>query len=804
MINVKKYLKLTTTLFFLAGHSNCFSQQLETHTINNNFRVILPENNNQNDFKIIEWSTNLVDWELVARNYGNDWQNTFPNAETIEEVNAGISNYQYYEKSLDNEKVFFRLSTNSVSSLSDAQVISRFLQQATFGPTLDDINNIQNINNSIGGSPANSSIINQPYAAFNAWISDQVDTSITPISSHRAYFRERSNPQYINNNVYKHGTSLYEVGHNSSIGIVFDYTESDNEFWPDQTPHGKMASSMTTQNGKVYNYIEWNSGDFYGNNSGNTSYVEESRYNDWLANVDQNGNQNTYNPNDTEGIKGDAKKKIWYQLAIDAPDQLRQRMAWALSQILVVGQEGNIHPQNNEKWLKYYDIFVRNAFGNYRDILEEVTYSPHMAYYLTYEKNQKEENGIFPDENYAREVMQLFTIGLWELNNDGTFKLDSNDNLIPTYSNDEIAEFAKVFTGLDRQQNYSGTNYEAQFGRDVIEDVRIVKNWHDFSPKFDLDGNMFFHCANALNKWGGPVEPWYINNWYLVDPDANPITYNSTNQDVIDDIDYVLDHLFNHPNTPPFIAKRLIQRFTSSNPSPKYIEDVANAFITGFDIYGNGNGGRGDLNAVIHAILLHPEARMPSLSIDNTYGKLREPLIKFISYSRSFNLTSLNTYGLYPFAYLYDKIGQEPYMYPNVFNFYRSDFQPLGEILDKNLESPEFQPFTDVTAVGLPNCLRWLIYQGIRRDSNDTGIGQRWYSQGELDLSYEISIANNNDALLDHLDLLLTAGRLTDVNRQSIKNHLQTITGNQYWDKEQKVKDALWLFCILPEFNAIY
>ena len=801
MLN-KKHFKIKICYVVLLCLSNSYSQQLETQTLNNNFRVILPDNNNPNDFKVIEWSTNLVDWELVARNYGYNWQNTFPNTETLGNVNLGLSDYQYYEKSLDNEKVFFRLSTNSVSSLSDSHIISRFLQQATFGPTLDDINNIQNINNNIGTIPSNAGLLNQPYTAFKNWISNQVDTSITPISSHRAYFRERSNPQYVNQNSSKHGTSLYEVGHDPSIGIVFDYTESDNEFWPDQNAHGQMASTMTTQNGKVYNYIQWVSGDFYGNNSQNTSYIEESRYNDWLANVDQNGNPKTYNPNDTEGIKGDAKKKIWYQLAIDAPDQLRQRMAWALSQILVVGEAGNIHPQNNEKWLKYYDIFVRNAFGNYRDILEEVTYSPHMAYYLTYEKNQKEENGIFPDENYAREVMQLFTIGLWELNNDGTFKLDNN-NLIPTYSNDEIAEFAKVFTGLDRQQNYSGTNYEAQFGRDVIDDVRIVNNWHDFSPKIDLDGNTFSNYSTVENMWGGTPNAWYLD-MNQNDPENYPLIYDGNNADVRNDIDYVLDHLFNHPNTPPFISKRLIQRFTSSNPSPTYIEDVANAFISGYDIYGNGNGGRGDLNAVIHAILLHPEARTPSLSIDNTYGKLREPLIKFISYSRSFNLTSLNTYGLYPFAYLYDKIGQEPYLYPNVFNFYRPDFQPLGEILNNNLEAPEFQPFTDVTAVGLPNSIRWLIYQGIRRDTNDTGIGQRWYSQGNLDLSYEISIAYNNDTLIDHLDLLLTAGRLTENNKQAIKNHLQSISGNSYSNREQKVKDALWLFCILPEFNSLY
>ena len=139
MILNKKYFKIKFCLIVLLCLSNSYSQQLETQTLNNNFRVILPDNNNPNDFKVIEWSTNLVDWELVARNYGYNWQNTFPSTETLGNVNVGLSDYQYYEKSLDNEKVFFRLSTNSVSSLNDAQIISRFLQQATFGPTMTSI-----------------------------------------------------------------------------------------------------------------------------------------------------------------------------------------------------------------------------------------------------------------------------------------------------------------------------------------------------------------------------------------------------------------------------------------------------------------------------------------------------------------------------------------------------------------------------------------------------------------------------------------------------------------------------------------
>ena len=144
------------------------------------------------------------------------------------------------------------------------------------------------------------------------------------------------------------------------------------------------------------------------------------------------------------------KKAVWYQAAINADDQLRQRIAWALSQYFVVGETGSNQTVTAERWLNYYDIFVRNAFGNFRDILSEVTWSPHMGYYLSHMENRKADpsKNTFPDENYAREVMQLFTIGLWELNEDGTYQLDDNGDYIATYNNDNIAEFAKVFTGM--------------------------------------------------------------------------------------------------------------------------------------------------------------------------------------------------------------------------------------------------------------------------------------------------------------------------------------------------------------------
>ena len=724
--------KIVIILCFITLSS--IAQNLETVVANDKFRLILPENINPNDLKTIEWSTNLIDWEPVARNFGYQWQNTFPNAETIETING---NDQYYEKDLDESSIFYRLSTNTFSNIDNSHSISRFLQQATFGPKLSEIQAFDGYNA--------SDLDDSPYTYYSTWIANQINTNLTPISSHRAYFRERSDPSFVTNpSAIENGVSLFEVGTNENYELVFDYYEQGNDLQPD--PDG-----MPNNQGTVY--------EFETAQNGNWTYdIERSRYDAWQA------KGLTSNPNDPNFNVKDIKQIIWHKIAIDGVDQLRQRMAWALSQILVVGLDGNIHPQNNEKWLVYYDIFVRHAFGNYRDILDEVTYSPHMAYYLTYEGNKLQDGDKFPDENYAREVMQLFTIGLWELNQNGTFKRDTDENLIPTYDNQDITEFAKVFTGLSRPLNYGGTNFEAQFGRDYISRVRIESYNHDFGPKTNLYGTVFEHTT------------------------------------VTNDVNYVLDHLFNHDNTPPFIAKRLIQRFTVSNPSPTYIYDVAQAFIDG-SYNGYGTSERGCLEAVIRAILLHPEARTQSLGADVTHGKLREPYTRLMHYCRSFNLTSLNTWGLYNIRDLLDSIGQAPYNSPSVFNFYKSDYQPMGDIIDKNLVAPEFEIFTDVTSVQLPNVLWWLIYEGIRRNSEDTGLGNKWYSQGVLDLSDQISLLQNDvDDLIDNLDLLITAGRLTDQNRAIIKNYLNNSSGNA----EQKVKDALYLFCILPEFNSLY
>jgi uncharacterized protein (DUF1800 family) len=670
-------------------HESHGDDSLGVNVTNGQFEVVLPGSATSNDFRMVEWSTNLVDWTPVARDYGTDWENTFPHALAVS--TGGVS--QILSDPTDANSRFYRVVRSSTTGLNNSNSVARFLQQATFGPTRDLINNFPGL--------ASTDLNDSPYTNYEAWIETQLTA---PTNSHRAFWRERSDPAFTNNPA---NAPLYEVGHNPTYGHQLTYYV------------GGTANKADT--------------------------------NDAIA-VGRSANDVTFAAAETKQI-------VWYQMVLTAGDVLRQKMAWALSQIFVVGEEGSNQTTRSERWLTYYDIFVRHAFGNFRDILGEVTYSPQMGYYLTFDQNKSlASDGNFPDENYAREVMQLFTIGLWKLNQDGTFVLDANGDPIPTYSNDDITEFAKVFTGLRRQ----GNRLNIESSGNYVDPVRVQVSWHDFDAKTRLDGSTL-----------GP--------------------FTSDEAGVRADIDGLLDHLFNHANTPPFIARKLIQRFTVSNPSPKYIHDVAQAFID------NGSGVRGDMGSVVKAILLHPEAREPALAYDPAHGRLREPLLRLMAYARAFEITSPQTYGLFPFYRLDEVFGQSPYDYPTVFSFYLPDYQPIGGILDRGLAAPEFQIHNDITALSLPNSIRTLVYEGISDD-----IGNRGYSQGDLDLTYEIALADDSSALLDHLDLMLTAGRLTAANRATIAGVIDAMPSGSDAELEDRVQRALWLFGLLPEFNVLY
>lgn len=302
----------------------------------------------------------------------------------------------------------------------------------------------------------------------------------------------------------------------------------------------------------------------------------------------------------------------WWNTALNAPDGLRQRVAFALSEILVIAQTTDELEDFYWGVATYYDILVNNAFGNYRDILMEVSTNPAMGHYLSHAKNRPTDaaNNIFPDENYTREVMQLFSIGLYELNLDGSRRKDPQSNDIPTYNNTDITNFAKVFTGLT--YNPENPNNGTPYFNEV-----------DF---FNISDTSEYLAAQA--EWMGiamlPYEPMHEQGI------KNLLYGQTTNGNIQEDLDAAIDNLFNHPNTGPFVGRLLIQRLVTSNPSPAYISRVATAFND------NGNGVRGDMKAVIRAILLDPEARNRSMLNDPKHGKLREPVLRHTHLARAF------------------------------------------------------------------------------------------------------------------------------------------------------------------------
>lgn len=437
----------------------------------------------------------------------------------------------------------------------------------------------------------------------------------------------------------------------------------------------------------------------------------------------------------------------WWQMAMSDQDPLRQKVAMALSEIFVVSDQSSMNVDNPRMPTSYYDVLLRNAFGNFRDLLEEMTLHPAMGTYLSHLHNKKTDLTInrYPDENFAREIMQLFTIGLYELNQDGSYKLNENGDSIRTYNNNDIKEFAKVFTGL---------MYDTS---EVYQNQPMLPNEEDHEP-----GE-----KKLLN--GTTIPP---------------------GQNTLKDISDALDNLFEHPNVGPFIAKLLIQRLVTSNPSPEYIYRVAAAFND------NGSEQRGDLKAVISAILLDPEARNCKYQDDPNYGKQREPYLRYVQLCRAFN--ARNDAGTFHnfWKSLKNDLGQVPLSAPSVFNFFLPNYQANGPIKDNDLVSPEFQITNDVTAITSINVMvdAILLDQLMKRPFENYGSCDANEEIPMLDLSQEEALANNPDVLIDRLDLILTYGTLSDQTRDIIRNTIIQL------DSSERVKMALFLFMVSPEF----
>ena len=439
---------------------------------------------------------------------------------------------------------------------------------------------------------------------------------------------------------------------------------------------------------------------------------------------------------------------VWWQQSLIAVDQLRQRVANAWSQLFVVSHKNTDAFTNaGDALCDYYDTLLVNGLGNFRDLLKSVTYHACMGIYLDYLGNEKSESNRIkvdegarrPDENYAREVMQLFTIGLHQLNPDGTPQL-KDGQLIPTYDNDDVREMARVFTGM----HYAGheTNWQGP-PIQMLKPLKVYASHHDPFRKVLLGG------LKILPKYQDPAK----------------------------DVDDALDCLFEHPNTPPFICRFLIQRLTTSNPSRAYLGRVAQVFVD------NGKGVRGDLSAVMRAILLDPEARQTGDNPDT--GKEREPYLRLVALVRAFNGKSNNKDGIFEVEVL-DLVGQEPGSAPSVFNFYLPDYAPPGPIANAHMVAPEFQITDAVSCVALPNFLRDCIYHG--------SLG--WGDNLHLDFSQEIQVVANPDLLMDRLSLLLTGDRMSAATRSIIRGAIEQTPKSQPADR---VKLAVYLASICAE-----
>ncbi len=466
-----------------------------------------------------------------------------------------------------------------------------------------------------------------------------------------------------------------------------------------------------------------------------------------------------------------ARRDIWWRTSITAPDQLRQRTAFALSQFFVVSDLNADVAYTQYAPADFYDTLVVNAFGDFRTLLEEVTLHPAMGRYLGMLQNEKADpaRNTEPDENYAREVMQLFTVGLTELNPDGTPHTAPDGSLMPTYGDPEITDFARVFTGW----NYANAT-RWSFGRGAagipghIEAMRPNEAYHDTGAKTLLRGQRLAAGRAAAT-----------------------------------DLDDALDNLANHPNVGPFLARHLIQRLVTSNPSPAYVGRVAAVFAN------NGRGQRGDLAAVVRAVLLDVEARDPTIAAGADYGKLREPLLRYTALWRAFGAQGVSVSnsagsvgGIFRFYSSDSLLAQAPLSAPSVFNFYRPNYRKPGEIRDRGLFSPEFQIVNDNTAIAMANRLHGALFNSDRDVTSGRTLANTIAALGNLplDFSVEKSLAARPEALVDRLDLLMMAGRMPPPMRAVLVDAIGRMPATD--GGRQRVEDAVFLVASSPQFSV--
>ena len=450
----------------------------------------------------------------------------------------------------------------------------------------------------------------------------------------------------------------------------------------------------------------------------------------------------------TPGAVHADRQELWLRYAVQSPDQLRQRVAFALSEILVVSQLGGLQ-QRPLAVTSYYDQLVRGAFGNYRQLIEDVTLSPAMGVYLSMLGNQKPDptRNIRPDENYARELMQLFSIGLVALNADGSVRLDALGQPLPTYEQATIEGFAHVFTGWKWAWTGAGAPNFATVRANRANEMLPMQGYPDQ------------HDTGSKRLLGTTVLP--------------------AGQTMEKDLDDALDSLFAHPNVGPFVVRQLIQRLVTSNPSPGYVARVVARFEN------NGSGERGNLGAVVRAILLDDEAR--SAPTTAQAGKLKEPLLRLTQLWRAYGARAANgRYLLQPAT----AFGQAPLQSPSVFNFFSPSFAPPGEISNGGWVSPEMQIATEYQNTAVTNYLQGQVFN---RNSSSQGLAE---SAIVIDTLAEQALIADADALVTKVADKLLGGQISAALRAAARGQAERRAATD----AQRVAEVLYLVVSSPEY----
>lgn len=397
---------------------------------------------------------------------------------------------------------------------------------------------------------------------------------------------------------------------------------------------------------------------------------------------------------------------------------------------------------------EYWDILCRNGLGTYRDLLEALTLNPAMGAFLSTRGNAKEDAGTgrLPDENYAREVLQLFSIGLHELNLDGSVKRNAAGQPIETYNSEDVSNLARVFTGYDH--NYS----VGFFTSPKPPNLRVV-NIESARGRMVFNSNLH---SPLSKRFLGVTIP--------------------ANTSGPESLRIALDTLANHPNTAPFLARQFIQRLVTSNPSSAYVQRIAQVFNN------NGAGIRGDLKSVLKAILLDDEARNNANQASPMFGKLREPVLRVAQWGRTFKTRSLRgTWKIYVGDYgPRDSLGQQPLDPPSVFGYFRPGYVPPGTVLAiSGATAPEFQLVNESSVASWTNLLIGFLNRGFYVTAPDTSalISGPTPTDGHditPDYGAEKALVTNSQALVERLNLLLCAGQLSPTTVQFIVNALKT------------------------------